>query len=511
MSRSGAFKILRLSQYDAEATSPSRADGFSFPDEAALCRPQAKYFLYYPLILAGAALLLWIDLSDSMMAVASGVAAVVGTLMLLETLFREEAVRLTRICTIGLVMGYGAGTLNSWLTVPRGNYPLAAAVGFRVDVLANGLAAALMASAVLLAAGELLEKPVYVHSRQLVIDAGIRRLIVVGAGIIAVAFVTGRFQRGGVVIASAGHAGVLGEFLGFLFYPVVILATVATLVEKVPRQRLQLGIITGVLWVFAMTQSRGGMIYSVLTIIILSRYSGFEWAKITLRRIVITAICAALLVIAVLSYQLLRVAGGGMSNPTLKKEARVVSYWASQGEAWKTATTSSKKNIETRTLIVTFLASLLHLTEHHATAHGKDIWLQLQTAIPSAFDPHKSTMQEEGLASRVFGVFYTDQPNSLLTAGAVDFGIWGVMTYPILIMLTISFVFRWTMGYCSYGVFVFGLALVMDMSLGPEITVTGYVVDIRNLLVFAGFLYLVSKIPAFRLDRGERTVDYAWK
>lgn len=466
-----------------------------------LSRPLAKYLLYYPLILAAAAVFLWVEPSDKVTAVCSAVGTVVGLVVLWDILFTANVIRLTRVCSTGLILGYGTGTLYSWLTDPRGGYPLAMAVGLTVPVLARGVAAALMGSAVLLASGELLERPVATRAKTLIIDREIKRLIPVGLGTIAAAFATGRFVRGGVTLSSPGHAGILNEFLLFLLYPTLILTTVAFLVERSPRQKLLLGLGTALILVLGLTQGRGPLIYSALTVILLARFCGYHWENFNFKKILLLCSALLFLVLGVLAYQLLRVAGGVTGHTTLVQEAETVIHWEKQGRAWKMATTSTANNLHTRGLISAFLSSLLYQTTISSPAHGRDLSIQLQEAVPSLLYPNKPTIQEEGIASQAFHQFYPDQPNSLFTAGAVDFGVWGVMVYPALVILGLSFVMNMTKVYMSHALYLFGLALMVVRVFGPEQTVTGYVVVVKNFLAFALFLYLISKVPSVRLNR----------
>lgn len=474
----------------------------SHPTAEDLSRPRAKYFLYYPGVLAASALLLWIFPTDLITGISSGIATVIACLMMWEYLFTNPVIRLSNLSATGLVIGYGAGTFNSWLTLTRGHDPLATAIGQTVPELANGVAAVLMGCAVLLFLGELFETPVVTIAQQLTITSGVKRLIVVSSAIIAIALADGRFHQGGAKTAGAHHAGVSAVFLAFLLAPTVVLATVAFLVEEVKTQKYLLGGLVLFLWVFQVTQSRRELVYPALVLVGLARFSGYRWEKITLSRVILVGAGIMFLFVGVLTYQLLRLAGYAASSESLSAETHQAQEWVKQGRAWRMATSSSIQNVKSRTLIVVFLSDMLYREKTAAPAFGKDLLLQTELAIPSLIDKDKPTISEEDLASRTFGVFYPDESNSVFTAAALDFGMWGIVIYPIAIILLMSAFLRLALGYFSFEVFYFGLALFLDVAIQAELQIDEYFGTVRNLLIFAVFLYFVSRMPMFQRKSG---------
>ncbi len=470
-------------------------------DAEELSRPQAKYFFYYPLVLAAAAVLLWIYPTDLITAVSSTIGTVVSCIMMWEFLFTNQVIRLSRVCAMGLVIGYAAGTLNSWLTIPRGEYPLAVAVGQTVPELANGVSVALMGCAVLLLLGELLEKPILTMAQPLVITGGIKRLILINSAIIAIAFAAGKIHQGRMKAAGAGHVGVVAIFLDFLLDPTAILAIIAFLLEKNMLQRLLLGAISIFLMLMLLTQGRMNLVYPSLVMIGLARYAGYRWSDLSIPRIILIGAAIAFAFVGVVIYQAFRLAGNANSGQSISAEANTVQRWATEGRAWQIASNSSVQNLERRTLVVTFLGDLLYQTRSKSPAYGADLLLQSEIAVPSLIYRNKPTTVEEILASETFGEFYPDEPNSLFTLGAVDFGVWGVMIYPIVILLLFSGFIRLVGAYLSCEVFLYGISLFATTALTAELELTNYLIDIRDLITFAFFLYLVSKLPSFKLTR----------
>lgn len=441
--------------------------------------------------------MLWIVPTDTMTGISCAIATVISCIMMWEYLFTSHAIRFSNVCAMGLLIGYGAGTLNSWIAISRGGYPLASALGQTVPELANGVAAALMSCALLLCLGELLERPILTLADTLPITIGIKRIVFIGVIVLAAGIVAGKFHQGGAIGASAHRAGFVGIFIEFILGPTVILATVVFLTAKDKLDKYLFGGIVLFLGVLEVTQGRRNLVYPALVAIPLARYAGFRWGQLSWKRILLIVFACAFLFVGVLGYQLLRLAGYATSTLSIGAEARQALRWEQQGRAWKIAATSSISNVQQRTLVVGFLSDILYRTKTETPAHGQDLLLQAETTIPSAVDKDKPTISEEGFASQVFGVFYPDLANSLFTAGAIDFGVWGVMIYPIVTILCLSYIFRLCSTYFSFEVIFFGLAAFLLTVIAAEQNLASYFGVFRNWVIFAIFLYLASKLPRF--------------
>jgi uncharacterized membrane protein len=472
-----------------------------------LSRPRVRYFLYYPLFLASAALLLWVFPTDRITAVSCSIATVVGCVMIWEILFTGRAIRLSSVCAFGLIMGYGFGTLNSWITLPRGGLPLAVSIGQTVPELADGVAAALMGCAILLLMGELIEKPVWTTSEKLQVTRGMKWLVFINTVIITLAFASGKFKQGGTAKAGLHSAGVLAEFIEFLLAPTAIMAGVILLAEQKRSDRYLFSAITVFYFLLMVTQGRVSLVSTVLIVVIMARYFGYDWSRLTLGRVLIIGASLIFIFAGILAYQLMRVASYSVPDRSISAEIGQIQEWAKENQAWRIATTSSAENLQTRTLLVTFLSSLLHQSIMQRPALGQDLLLQVEWAVPGAIFPDKPTTTEEVLASHTFHVFYPDQPNSLFTAGALDFGVWGVFVYPFIVVILCSLINRIVLPQLSYELVVFGAFMFLKIMIAPENQMDAYFVAIRNLLVFSLLLYVFSKSPRFQMTSVNYEVD----
>ncbi len=112
-----------------------------------------------------------------------------------------------------------------------------------------------------------------------------------------------------------------------------------------------------------------------------------------------------------------------------------------------------------------------------------------------------SSFGEESFADELFGLTYTDAPNSILTNGAVDFGLLGVVAYPLLIVLIMRVSIEALSRFLPplpMAIIILGAIFAM---LQTETATSAYFVSIRNEIIFAIILFLYSRLPKFGLRR----------
>ena len=98
-----------------------------------------------------------------------------------------------------------------------------------------------------------------------------------------------------------------------------------------------------------------------------------------------------------------------------------------------------------------------------------------------------------------WGFGFTDEANSIITGGVADFGIIGVFLYPLFAVLLLRAtleLIQYVMP--TYGAVIMALAFIYVMLLAEQ-TLFAYLGQIRNALIFAFLLYLLSLVPKVRL------------
>ena len=97
-----------------------------------------------------------------------------------------------------------------------------------------------------------------------------------------------------------------------------------------------------------------------------------------------------------------------------------------------------KSNAAKRTFTIGFFSDLLNASQRSTPLLGRDMLYNMQLAVPSAISSSKfgiSPYGEEILANMQWGFSYRDEANSILTAGAADFGLLGDLAYPLILSL----------------------------------------------------------------------------
>lgn len=465
--------------------------------------PRPVYFVLLPAVLTVGGVLSWIISGDLGLLLGCVIATIIGLFTLWEWLFRHAPTRISTLLAMSLLLGYGAGALNTWLTLPRGNLTVGQFMGLGAGVLARGIAAVLLSATILYFLGESFEKPLFGPGFKLEIDSTIRRLIYWGAVGMILGYASHRLVIGGSAAASGGHASIPGMFLSWLFAPLAALAVSAFLTARSTRHRLFSGLSALVYLLLLAVSGRRNTVYTTVEIFFVLALAGYRWRGKGVRTAVLILFFGAVIVLSSLAFMLLRIAPvydtGGTATPTTMQKVAAADRLVQQGNALAMAAAATRKNVETRTLVLTFLANVLDASSRKTPGLGHDALTLIEGAIPSVIDPNKNRwFSEEGFADQLFGFGYGDQANSVLTAGATDFGLLGVILYPIglviIARITLAFISAWLK---PIPVLLVTLAMV-NLFLQTEVGLTGYFADLRNDIIFGIVIQIFISLPRIR-------------
>jgi len=133
-------------------------------------------------------------------------------------------------------------------------------------------------------------------------------------------------------------------------------------------------------------------------------------------------------------------------------------------------------------------------------ALGRDFLALTSLAVPRVLNPDKDLyFSEEGLVDETFGLTYRDAANSILTGGATDFGLLGVIVYPLFVVWLMRFSIEILARFLKpLPVSIVALGAIF-MLLQTEDTITTYWVTIRNEILFSIILLIFSRLPVIRL------------
>jgi hypothetical protein len=470
-----------------------------------LSPPRPLYFTYLPLILALTGVLAWVTGVEYSTVIGSFVGGAVSCYMLWDWLIKGGDTRFTSLIAMGLLMGYGLGAFNTWATTSRGSLTLGQFTGNDDAVLARGIAAVLISCAIAIFIGELFERPVFGRDFRIQIDDRMYVLIYLGTLLMTGAFATGALSLSGATGESGtGNLGVVKAFILWFFSPLVTLTvTMFLLTPRRSPRKILTGICAGMLLMFTIVMGRRIMIYTVMEIIFLTRLGGVKLRGSFSKKLLIFTMVGLFVVIGGLGFMLLRIAGygaGPRSYRSLSQRLVIVSEWVSQGTAYEKALTSTQSNVKTRTFVLGFFANVLEGSSEHTPGLGGDAVGQLQLSIPSAIYPGKNKyFTEEALVDQLFGFSYGDEANSLITQGATDLGLLGVILSPLIMAWLMRTVIEFTSWRLNQGAALLVLLAAIFVAIQTEETLTGYVNTLLYGLIFSVGFVIFFSLPRIRL------------
>ena len=155
-----------------------------------------------------------------------------------------------------------------------------------------------------------------------------------------------------------------------------------------------------------------------------------------------------------------------------------------------------------RTFVLGFFADVLEGSSRRTPGLGRDLAEQVGTVVPRVINPDKDlSFSEEAFANELFGLTYGDAANTILTNGAVDFGLLGVVAYPLLIVLIMRVsieVFSRFLPPLPVCIIVLGAIFTV---LQTETSTASYLISIRNEIIFAIVLFIYTRLPRFGFRR----------
>jgi hypothetical protein len=134
---------------------------------------------------------------------------------------------------------------------------------------------------------------------------------------------------------------------------------------------------------------------------------------------------------------------------------------------------------------------------------GQDFLLGLKMAVPDKVyslvgankDAARDIGTEEGLANEHFGLSDSDDANSILTGGIIDFGAAGVLVYPVLV----CFLTRLVLRLASWVLDIEGQVVLILSAISAfivvEVEVGDYVMEWRNMAILGVIWGILARFP----------------
>lgn len=462
--------------------------------------PRRLYFIDFPLFLCITAVLAWVLPTDTMLVVSALVATVAGGYTLWDLAIRQGPIRFSHIICIANTVGYGFGALNSWLTIQRGSMTLAQFFGRDTEAVTRAMAAILISAGILYALGEIYETPLFGKDFRLTFDSRVVFLILMGTALMGVGYKTGAFGYMGES-STGGHESLVGDLITWLYPPLFALTCTTFLNWHGRITKWMLGLILAAQFVTVIPAGRRNLLYSMLLAVIAIRLGSYRPKWSLVKKVVYAALLGALLTVGATAFYYLRYAASNAHRAISIADRIDLAVQLYESGNTSRVNQSLSENLKKRTFVLGYLSDLLDASGHMTPALGANAFHEFEIVIPSALWPDKSSIlyQEEAVANMQFHFSFIDEANSTLTAGALDFGLWGIILYPIalcgLLRLFSEFVGSTLPTMASSFVL---LALIFN-SLMTEVGLWGHFVAVRDGLIFSFILWFISKLPVVRL------------
>ncbi len=465
--------------------------------------PHGETFLiWYPLVLAGSGLsgILWPRPIVLFLEVIIGSA--IACVALIALCSARSKLSISRLLGAGLLEGYAVGALPDAFGSLSAESSGSLMNGAQAHTYALALCQIFLGVAFLWFVGEFTVPELRLPELTPTVLRSLKRVVWIGSAAILVALASGGINYMGAESGAgeeSGHLSFLVSALYWLLGPAVGTTATVFATARSREQKLLYGSVL-LLQILAVTPTgRRNFLYILLLAFLL--YS--VWNPIFARsgwKLTAAAVTAVMLVyVAWTAFLFLRLASYTFEEGTaISLSERVERAWVlyNSGVTGDLATTWEESGVETRLDLLAYDMMLLDDTAFHHVAEGGGAWNEFKWAIPSAVWTGKRILNEEGYASEFFNTSIPDQPNSIFTAGTIDFGFWGGLAYPILLCWVLAgFVKLANRLFPKPAPYLCACAILL-ICFQTEFELSSYIVAIRDTLLFGAlFSLLLLAIP----------------
>jgi hypothetical protein len=462
------------------------------------------YFLYFPFLLGIFGAAVWAFPTDAMFVVGALVGSMIGIYVLIDIVFRSAPLRLTTIYGMTILLGYNLGSFNTWLTMQRGTLTLAEAFARNPASLSRAIGVCMAVAAVLFVTGELFERPIFGTDFCLTFGPGALPLVFTTTLLVLAAYATGKVGFMGVANDEYGHIDPATQLVMWWFFPAYAYSVCAAL-NTAGITRLIVGILAVIQTVMMVPLGRRQFAFGILLAMIASRLGRYRLRMSMFKKVLLGITAVVLVTVASVSFLYMRFGGYELKgNGRISTAARLESAYALlQKRSPIEILSLLGTNASQRTFVIGFFSDLLEASQHSTPLLGKDLLYNVQLTIPHIISSDKfgiAPYDEETLVDMQWGFSYRDEANSLITAGAADFGFFGVLLYPLALCFMLRFAIEWA----QYAVptrfaVILSLAYVYQSLEAEEVPVE-YFLQIRSTILLVLILYVFARLPTFRIS-----------
>jgi hypothetical protein len=439
--------------------------------------------------------------------------AALGTVVVLRAIYlvvvKCHDVRFCWVISCGLLLGYALGTLNTALQLFRKHETVASHFRMLQDDLSNALSVVFWVCAILFLAGAILEKPIHLDRTKLLkTDVS---YVFLGFLIYLGALATGQIGYMGANVSDDHHVTVLSTISGMMAPTLPAFTVLLRDKSTLLRNKLLFWLLLLVEIALLVPLGRRMIIYSVLCVIIAFTIVGDRWRGPIWKKVAVLTVCTTGFYVANTVFFAMRhvaeVEGSArrMGAPDLSltelvtRAIKFIREGRDSGFDEEMAT-----NLQDRTFVLPYFAELLSECRTHAPLHGRLILFSVSTATPTAiyslFGDKSKVLDigmEEMIANPAFGLAPRDEANSLLTSGISDFGLLGIVLFPIGVALLINFAVRIVLARTSELTKFVALMIYIHMLFQTEMSITSVICNTRNVALLLIGWNMVAVVGRF--------------
>jgi hypothetical protein len=456
-------------------------------------------------ILALMAAMLTVFDTSTVIFVCCAVGSVCGMWMLYAVLARSSRLRLTWVLASALLIGYCFGAFVTEVGALLAGQDAMTYLGLDRGWAAYALVLVMLASITLLLAGWV-ETPI-VQDRHIVqISWRQERFLWIAVTVVVAAYFHGSVSYGGD-INNGGTVSIFGDII-FTLVPLLPAMASIGVAQASGRRRLRFLVLAVVAFLAVLPFGRRQLLYAlVISFIGVARLSGRTWRLSTRRKILLIAASVIVLVVSSFVFFALRLATGSISEGRHSIASILEAAERTTFKDPRLVAAQLGANVEERTaFLIRYLAWLGRGGDTPSPLYGQDAALAIHMATPNALfraaglnkQQARSVATEEVLANEHFGLTDTDDANSVLTGGIIDFGVAGVIAYPLIFCALARLALFLAGEVINREGRILAVFAVLFLYLQTEAPIAVYLIGLRNLgiLLFCwAFLYW---LPAIR-------------
>jgi hypothetical protein len=433
---------------------------------------------------------------------------------------RALPVRLTWMLATALLIGYCAQTLFNQISAVLAGEGVLAYIGVDTDWVAYALMLVMLACIVLLLAGWA-EPPLIREQHIVALSWKQERFLWVCVALVGIAYLRSDFSYGGTVVdPGSSKVDIFGGLVSDII-PILAPLAMIGIVQSSGWRRLRFVAIGLMSFLAMIPTGRRNLIFALPIIFIAGAIlSGREWRqnrqRSGVRRVFLGLGSVAAVAAASLFFYGLRMAtwqlGEGTHSISTIVGTAVATTFRSPGEV----VANQSENLQDRTAFeVRYLSWLGRGGNTPSPLMGQDFLLGAKMAVPDRVyrvlgtnkDAARNIATEEGLANEHFGLPDSDDANSILTSGIIDFGLAGVLVYPLLVCLLARLLLSLGSAVLKPEGQIVLILSAMALFMLVEQEVGDYLQELRNMAILGVLWGSLARIPKL-IGRGDEVPGY---